>query len=378
MITILNRLKPNILSRYILSEFFSVLFICLLASIGLFLVFDTFERIKIFIAYKTPLLTALTYLALKVPLILQLMLPIATLISCIVSLGRLSQKSEITAMRASGLSIINIAKPLVLSSVLLTAIMFLNGEYLVPKATEKVEQIFQFDIKQKHLSGKLNRNNFWFREKNTFINIGLFDTAKKKIEGVTVLEFDDNFQLIRRIDALSATWVESEFNGWIMENAIESNSLKTKSEEQVDKKLFSYPRLPLITSKSPKDLYNLQRTAETFTYSELKKYIDKLKGEGVVTRKYEVDLASKISFPLVCIVASLVAIPFSFSSVRSGSLTLGFIAAVSIGFGYYIIHAIFTSFGSSGFLPVEFAAWSANVILLSIGLYLLGGAEFRS
>ena len=165
---ILN-LRPTLLSRYILGEFFSVLFLCLLASTGLFLVFDTFERVKIFISYNTPFLTALTYLALKIPLILQLMIPIATLISCIISLGRLSQKSEVTAMRASGLSIIKIALPLIYASGVLTVVMFINGEYIVPQATEKVEQIFQFDIKQKHLSGQLNRNNFWFREDNKFL-----------------------------------------------------------------------------------------------------------------------------------------------------------------------------------------------------------------
>lgn len=368
----LNKLKPNILTTYLLSEFFSVLFLCLLASTGLFLVFDTFERIKVFISYKTPFLTALSYLALKVPLILQLMIPIATLISCIISLGRLSQKSEITAMRAGGLSVLRIARPLIGASFLLTIIMFLNGEFIVPQATEKVENIFQFDIKQKHLSGKLNRNNFWYREKNTFINVGFFDTVKKNIEGITVLEFNEDFRLIRRIDARSAFWIEGVFSGWILENAIESSGDMTKGN-----KLYSYARLPLITKKTPKDLYNLQRSSETFSYPELKKYIRKLQSEGVITRKYEVDLVSKISFPLVCVVASMIAIPFSFTSVRSGSLTLGFIAAVSIGFGYYIIHAFFCSFGASGFLPVHLAAWSANILLCAVGIYFLGGAEFR-
>lgn len=250
--------------------------------------------------------------------------------------------------------------------------MFINGEFIVPKAAEKVEKIFSFDIKQKHLSGKLNRNNFWYREGNYFINIGLFDTLTKNIEGVSVLQFDNEFKLIRRIDAMSAKWVNSTFPGWVLENAIESSGDITKSN-----KLYTYPKLPLVTSKTPKDLYNLQRSSETFGYFELEKYVRKLKSEGVTTKKYEVDLISKISFPLVCVVASMIAIPFSLISARSGSLSLGFITAVSIGFGYYIIHAFFSSFGSSGFLPISVAAWSANVIFFSVGVYFLGGAEFQ-
>ena len=366
-------LRPTLLSEYILKEFLSVLFLCLLASSGLFLVFDTFERFKVFITYHTPISTILTYLGLKIPLIIQLMLPIGTLIASIVSLGRLSQKSEITAMRASGMSIVRIAKPLILASCVLSFIMFLNGEYVVPRASEKVEQIFQFEIKQKHLSGKLNRVNFWFREKNSFINIGLFDTATKKIEGISIFEFNEDFQLKRRIDARVGTWNESKYIGWVLEDAVESGN----DFEQVEN-LYTFGKLPLVISKSPEDLYNLQRNAETFTYGELSNYIKKLKSEGVSTRKYEVDLISKISFPLVCIVATLVAIPFAFGSTRSGSLTVGFIAAVSIGFGYYIFHALFSSFGTSGLLPVVISAWSADIVLLAVGLHLLGGAEFRS
>jgi len=360
------------LEKYLLTEFYSILTLCLFASTGLFLVFDTFERFKIFLSNNVSFTTAASYLLFKIPFILQLMIPIAALVATLISIGRLSQKSEITAMRSCGMSITGIARPILLSSLLLSGLMFLNGEFLLPVATEKVEQIFQFDIKQKHLSGSFSRTNFWFREDDTFINIGFYDAPTKKIEAITQLTFDDEFNLKRRIDAQKGDWHESSYIGWTLDEAVESGSLDTSSTS-----LTSFSRIPLVISKTPRDLYDLQRTADTFSYNELKEYISKLESEGVPASRYKVDLASKISFPFVCVIATLIALPFGFTPARSGSLTISFIGGVSIGFGYYVTHAVFCSFAAAGFIPILLGAWSANIMLGSIGLYLLGGAEFK-
>ncbi len=361
----------NTLESYLLGEFFSVLFLCLLASSGLFLVFDTFERFKTFLSHNVSFFTAASYLLFKIPLILQLMIPIAALVATLISIGRLSQKSEITAMRSCGMSITSIARPILLSSLLLSGVMFLNGEFLLPVATERVEEILQFDIKQKHLSGSFNRTNFWYREDNTFINVGFYDAPQQKIESVTTLSFDKEFKLDRRIDAQRGHW-HGHLLGWTLDEAIESGPIHSEYNT-----LIHFGRIPFVTSKSPNDLYDLQRSAETFTYKELKRYIKKLEEEGVPVSKYKVDLASKISFPFVCVIATLVGLPFAFTPARSGSLTISFIGGVSIGFGYYVTHAIFSSFAAAGFIPILLGAWSANVLLGAIGLYLLGGAEFK-
>lgn len=362
----------SILDKYILSEFFSVLFLCLLASTGLFLVFETFERFKLFLSNNVSFFTAASYFLYKTPLILQLMIPIAALVATLISIGKLSQKSEITAMRSCSMSVQSIARPILFSSLLLSILMFLNGEFLLPYATEKVEQILQFEIKQKHLSDSFSRTNFWFREGNTFINVGFYNAPDKRMDGVTKLVFDADFNLEQRIDAQNAKWNENPIVGWTLSEAIESGS-----PDYGYNSLYYFKKLPLITSKTPEELYDLQRSSETFTYQELKRYIKKLENEGVSVKKYKVDLATKISFPFVCLIATLVGLPFAFTSARSGSLTISFIGGVSVGFAYYVTHAILSSFAAAGFIPVLLGAWSANILLGSVGLYLLGGAEFK-
>jgi lipopolysaccharide export system permease protein len=371
MRNLLSYIVPSkILEKYLLSEFLNILILSVLASTGLFLVFDTFERMKVFLSHDTPLLTALSYLGLKIPLIIQLMLPISTLISTLVSVGRLTQKSEITAMRACGLSIKQIYKPILLFSVILSGIMFLNGEFMVPYATQRGEEIFQFEIKQKHLTGSLDRSNFWYREGNSVINIGFYDTVERTINGVTILDFTPDFRLHRRIDAIKGTYFDSPYIKWNLDSVIESGG---PSGEKFT--INSFERTPFETQKTPRDLYDLQRESDTFSFIDLKNYINKLKSEGVPTRAYEVDLLSKLSFPLVCIIASLLAIPFSIKNSRQGSVTKNFIIGVSLGFAYYILHALSISFASAGFIPILLGVFAANVLMGSLGIYLLGGAE---
>ncbi len=366
-----SHLVPNkILERYLLSEFISVLLLAILASTGLFLAFDTFERMKVFLSNDTPLGTALSYLGLKIPLIIQLMLPIATLIATLVSIGRLTQKSEITAMRACGLSINNIYRPILFFSVFLSLLLFLNGEFLVPYATQRGEEIFQFEIKKKHLSGTLDRANFWYREGNEFINIGFFDTVDKTINGVTILDFSDQFLLERRVDAMKGTYTDSPYVKWNLENVVELGGPSNNNFS-----INTFARTPFDTIKTPRDLYDLQRPADTFSYIDLKEYIKKLKKEGVPTLPYEVDLLSKLSFPLVCIIATLLAIPFSIKNSRQGSVTKNFIIGISLGFFYYVLHALSISFASAGFIPILLGVFAANILMGSLGLYLLGGAE---
>ena len=365
-------LGPTILDRYILRQFLSVLLVCLLAATSLFLVFDLFERMRTFIRSDASFLDAFTYMALKIPLIIHLMTPVAVLIATLLSIGRLSQQSEITAMRACGNSIFRIAKPLFIAGAIISVAMFIMGETLVPWATDSLEEIYNIDIKKKDISGEYTRTNFWYRVDNTFYNINLYDSRTKSLENLSLFQFDDHFTLNRRLDAVQATWSENPLVNWTMSEVVEIG-LNDKEGFQV----ATYPKLPLLIKEKPEDFRSSRRRPETMSYFHLRKYIEKLKAEGVQVTGYLVDCAAKISFPLINLLVILVAFPFALAPARSGSLTIGFICGISIGFLYYIVHAISTSMGSAELIPVIPSAWTANILICCLGCYLMANSEFN-
>ena len=147
-----------------------------------------------------------------------------------------------------------------------------------------------------------------------------------------------------------------------------------RNSERVETTAFN-EQLPLVIPEMPKDFYKLRREPETMNYIELSRYIEKLKSEGVPTAKYQADLAAKLSFPFVSVIVVMVAFPFALVSARSGSVTTSFVAGVTVGFSYYVVHAIILSLGAAELVPVLPAAWGANILVGCLGGYFLAGAE---
>ncbi|MFN8392590.1 MAG: LPS export ABC transporter permease LptG [Bdellovibrionota bacterium] len=364
--------KPAVLQMYLLKNFLTVLFVCLLASISLFLVFELFERINVFIKEGASATLIFSYLFYKVPLIAQLMMPIAVLIATLLSVGRLSQLSEITAMRACGISIFFLARPLIGAGIVISLLMFISGETIVPAATQKVEEIYHLDIKKKVEKGTFSKSNFWYRKGRSFFNIGLYDSRTATLKGISVYELDKNFKLLRRTDAREAVWGGNPAIGWTMSDVVE---IATNKKGGFDSSVFN--KAPLVIDEQPRDFYNMERSAEGMSYRDLKRYTEKLKSEGVLVTNYLVALAAKLSFPLINLIVVLIAFPFALIPARSGSLTTSFVAGVMIGFGYYVVHALSMSLANGELIPIECGAWTANILFACIGGYLMCGAETK-
>ena len=364
------KISLPILYRYLLKSFFISFGGALLAFVSLFVMFDFFERLKTFIKEGSTVLQSLSYLVLKIPLVVHLMVPVAVLVATLLSIGKLSQQSEITAMRAAGVSISWLVRPLVVAGFIISILHFIAAETVVPWATEAVERLYAIDIKKNDEKGRLSRKDFWHRKDRTFFNIGFYDSRDATLQQVSRLEFDPQFRLTHREDADSAQWISPQV-GWSMRGITE-----IQFERSGKFQLESFKRLPLVIDEKPADFYNMQREPEEMNSRQLRKYIDKLRSEGVPVARYLVDLAAKFSFPLVNMIAVLLAFPFALKTSRSGKMTASFLSGIGLGFAYHLFHAVALSLGGAELLPVMSAAWAANILFLCVGVYLIGGAEF--
>jgi lipopolysaccharide export system permease protein len=105
------------------------------------------------------------------------------------------------------------------------------------------------------------------------------------------------------------------------------------------------------------------------SYRELNEYIGKLEAAGFQTRKYLVDMYSKLSEPLENLIVVLVAIPFALHAPRGGRL-YGTGLAIGIMAAYLVLDRSARALGQADLLPPLLAAWSANVIFLGLGAAL--------
>lgn len=359
----------KILHRYILSSLIRNISLCLLIFTLLFLMIDFFDRIDNIIGAGGDVWASIQYFLYKIPLVVNLMLPLATLVATLFTYGLLSKNSELTAMRASGASIFWLARPLFILSLALSFFSMLMNETLVPLCTRRVSEIYNIDIQRKDQMGAYSQSEFWWRNNDRLVSIDIFDSRTNEMHGISIFDLDDSFDVARRTDAKEGYWIDPTL-GWSMRGVTEYQFFPNR-EMSVE----SFPGLPLAITVGPEEFYDVKTDSKTMSYRSLRKYIKKQAANGVPTVRYQTDLHEKLAFPFVTFIACFVSLPFALKPARSGSLAVSFIAGLIIGFTYYVVHSYSIALGRAEFLPPFIAAWTANVVMGCVGMFLNLGAE---
>src|SRR5574344_497063 len=139
----------KIIHKYLLKHFLRTLGLMLTALTTLFLLFDFFEKMDKFSSATDPVISTLSYFILKIPYMISIMLPLSILFSSMISIGLLAKNSELTAMRASGLKLFWLIKPIFITTFLLSIFSLLLNETLVPWTTSQSREIYNIDIRKK-------------------------------------------------------------------------------------------------------------------------------------------------------------------------------------------------------------------------------------
>ena len=101
----------KLLDRYILKTFLNFFVITCVSFIGLYLIVDFFQRFRMFLSNDATAWQMASYFLYSIPLIISLVLPAAILLATLLTYSSLSKFSEITAMKANGISLYRIVAP---------------------------------------------------------------------------------------------------------------------------------------------------------------------------------------------------------------------------------------------------------------------------
>jgi lipopolysaccharide export system permease protein len=332
-----------------------------------YLIADFSDRIDDFLKHEAPIGAIIRYFLVKIPLIVNEVLPIAVLAAMLLSLGGLSRQNELTAMRASGLSSAQIVTPLLAICLALSAIVFLWNEKVVPHFATRAHYINTVEIKKRQMQGLLGDQQIWAHGQDTFYNIQSFDVRTSSLVGVTIYPIDTEFHLKGLIEIPRVRW---DGEAWRYKSGFERRFTPSGEIETI-----ALTGGTLELQEKPADLMAARRDAEEFSYRELRELIDDLRKKGLDTTEYVVDLELKLAVPFICAVMGLIAMPIGMRSLRSSSLANNMGVGLLIGASYWFVLALAVSLGHSGALPPIVSAWTANGIFAGIGLFLLlGGA----
>ncbi len=357
----------SIIYRYLTTAFFRHFALVQVVVISIFTVVDFFSRIGRFTKSDVDFSRVLLYMLLKIPQIFVLMFPVSIILAVLIVFGMMNKNNEILALRSSGISLHYLVRPLLIIGVMMSGLLFLVSETVVPDSTALSNRIYRVEIKKKSVL-TTSGENIWTRGKRQIVHIKHYNPAIQSIFGVSLYYFDQEFQLARRIDAERGTFKDGR---WYFHNSLEQTLISENSTYDIQFR-DEYPvKLDLL----PTDLKSVIRQSEEMGFAELLDYIRKVESEGYDATIYKVDLHSKVAFPLICIIMCMAGIGIAVRGALKDKLPLAVIYGIGVSFFFWVIYSFCLSLGYGGMLPPLVAAWLPNVIFSCVGGLMLLYAE---
>lgn len=352
----------GILGRYFCKEILKYLGIFLCALVFVYLIVDFTQKIDNFIQANVPTGPMLSYFLYKVPYVTLQMLPVAVVLSVIVTLCLLKRHHEITAMKACGLSIVQVSKPVFLISVFISVTAFLFSELIVPLTSSRSNKIWNVEVNKRIQTSFYGRDHIWYKSKNAIYWIRAFDPDKEVMEDMTFYFFDSSFRLVKRIDANKGIWTGDlwEVRNGIIQNAVNSSGFD----------LSRFDEMHLKIREGPDAFFRTVNKPEEMSYWQLKSYAERIRLEGYDATRYLVDMNIKLAFPMINFVMILIAVPIALS-IKKGGIPLAVFLGIAACFFYLVVFGFSRSLGLSGALPPILSAWFTNVAFFFLGSYLI-------
>jgi lipopolysaccharide export system permease protein len=346
------------LDRYIGSSVFMAILAVLGIILGLATLFAFIDEMSD-VSDTYTLADVLSYVLLTAPRRLYDMLPMAALIGCLIGLGSLASNSELTIMRAAGVSIGRIVWAVMKPMLVLMLVGVLIGEYVAP-ATENTAQANR-SLAQGGGDAQSAKHGLWHRQGDEFIHINSVQ-PNGTLYGVTRYRFDDQRHMLSSSFAKRAKFAEDH---WQLSD-VTTTLFHDKRTEVV-----AAPTERWDVALSPQLLSTVVMAPESLSITGLWGYIHYLADQGLNNGRYWLAFWVKVLQPLVTAALVLMAISFIFGPLRSVTLGQRVFTGVLVGFTFRIAQDLL---GPSslvfGFSPLFAVLVPAGVCALA-GVWLL-------
>lgn len=357
-------MRIKILDRYLIKQFLQTILFGLLAFTLIFVVIDAMENLDDFIDQSVPTIKILHYYFVFSPEIIRLMTPVSVLFAALFTAGKAANLSELTAIKASGVSLFRFMLPFIVTTFLISLFSIYFGGYLVPMANKTKINIEQVYLK-KNLS--FAESNIYFQDSKTrIISISYFDSDRNRANRISIQDFssDDLTTMISRIDAVFLQY-DSTKNKWIAENGVERVFYPDRQEA----KYFNQLEINNLNFL-PEDLTKKQRKTSEMNLAELRELINSQLRAGNDPTSTLIEYHSRFAFAATNLIVVLFGLPIS-ANKRKGGLAVQVGINILVTFIYLVFMKISQAFGKNGALDPVLTAWFANIIFLIGAVYNL-------
>ncbi len=361
-------MRFTILDRYMLSELSGPFLFGVAAFTLIFAATEILNIGRLVSNEHAPLWAALLVFCWSLPADVVLVIPMALLLGTLLAVQRLSGESEITALKAAGVTFVRIVTPLLAVGIVMSVVTYVLQERVVPYANDQLIEIENAVIN--HVSA-FNRDltvSAPLPGGGRQVTIATaYEPDSRALLHVTLIQYD-NHNSPRQI--IFADRAEFTADKWTLENS----SVYRFNPDGTTLSEPGVPQQEVEIGERPTDLTKRMSNddPENMSRSQIADVVRSGQLTETEHRKYVATYQEKLARPFACFVFMLIAIPFGLRSIRSsGSTSVGFGVSLAIVFVYYVVMTA-CSFAAEAMLALAALwAWVPNILFTAIGLIRL-------
>jgi LPS export ABC transporter permease LptF/LPS export ABC transporter permease LptG len=376
---------PSLLDRYIARQWTSNVSLVLLAFSAIFFLGEFMDLIDDFEQNHVRARTVVLYYAYHCWQIIFTVAPVAVLVGVLVTLGLLARRNEITAMKAGGISVYRAAGPVLGMGLLASLLLYGMQEWLLPR-TNKEAAMHHNVIKGRPAQSSDQFERRWvLASDERFYNSDYVVTGDSQtralaepssdagfaLYGFSIYDVDPkSWDLRERLYASRAIWDPASRSYDLEQGWRRTTGTRSSFRAFGSQRVRAIGRDPGGEIEPPSFFKREEKPSDTMAFGELQAYIANLESKGFDVAKFKVQLQRKLAFPMVGLVMTLLAVPFSFIVARRGAL-YGIGIAIVIAIVYWAVLGTFEALGNNALLHPALAAWAPNLLFGAAGLYLI-------
>lgn len=364
----------KVLDRYVVRELIKPLILSCVVLIVLMLIADLFDNLDEFLRYKLSLNMILKYYGCLVPLSFVQILPWGAWLGTLFLLVTFGFNNEIIAMKAAGLKITTIVRPIFFLGFLLGIFSFMVSDRIVPKtyrmATELKE--VQIEKKKKPEARKQLKNVTYLSKNGQLYYFRTFSRADNSVSDAIGLWLDPEDRNTRRkVIAKKGIWKNDR---WVFSEVTEYH-MDSRGRVLGDPKTFPEKTYSEI-DVTPKDLQSISTDTTLLSYKELKDAIQKLHENGIHVNTELVDMNYRLASPWQPLVMMLICVPFLAKTTNRKLIAMNILICVGLVFAFNVLGAVTIAMGKAGKIFPFASAWLGNILFGIAGLYTLEKANY--
>ena len=283
------------------------------------------------------------------------LLPIGALIGAIIGLGGLARDSELTVVRAAGVSVGRIAVSAGLAGLVVAALLWVIGEYFAPPADQYARQYKIFSrYSQVEFTGS---RSAWVRQGSYYINVRR-QAAENLYGGVYVYQLDEERRLVLVGRAETAT--RQADGRWALSNYQESRLGADRVEAR------NLPRFVAAPGFNADFLGMAVTQPGALPLADLHAYMQHLKANDLDATAWEIAYWSRISRLVAAVAVCVFAVPFAFGPLRSAGAGARTVLGIMAGVLFVLLTQTLENSGQVYGLDPLLVAWGPTLLLITV------------